>query len=310
MRRVLITGVVLIAALIAGPPLVAPLAGWNDFSGALPEAGRSVEISPGVRLNVLESGAGSPVVLVHGLPGSAYDWKPLPDRLAAIGRRAIHYDRIGYGHSSRRISDDYTYEANARELIALLDALAIDRATLVGWSYGGGVVQVAASLAPERVEHLVLVGSVGPDMERHEPSIAERILFAPPVVRWSFAAGFPARFNTTQISTAAFSGTEAMPDWWVDQALALISLEGTGHTWLREGALGDVSVLRPEEITAPALIAHGSDDRLVDLSVGQNLHQRLPRSDLLVVRDGSHMLPITHADLLARRIAALGGARQ
>jgi hypothetical protein len=86
MRRALITLVLLIAALVAAPPLIASLAGWNDFGAALPEAGRSVEISPGVRLNVLESGAGSPVVLVHGLPGSAYDWKPRSELLVVRDR--------------------------------------------------------------------------------------------------------------------------------------------------------------------------------------------------------------------------------
>ena len=54
---------------------------------------------------------------------------------------------------------------------------------------------------------------------------------------------------------------------------------------------------------------HGDDDRLVPLAVGEGLHQSAQRSELLVVEGGSHMLPITHPDLLADRIAAFTAAR-
>ena len=44
---------------------------------------------------------------------------------------------------------------------------------------------------------------------------------------------------------------------------------------------------------------HGSDDRLVPLEIGRELDRRAPDSELIIVPDGSHMLPITHAELLA-----------
>jgi pimeloyl-ACP methyl ester carboxylesterase len=57
-------------------------------------------------------------------------------------------------------------------------------------------------------------------------------------------------------------------------------------------------------------VIHGSDDLLVPARVGEDLHRRIAGSELLMVPDGSHMLPVTHADLLADRILAFarGGA--
>ena len=60
-------------------------------------------------------------MLVHGLPGSAYDWAPLTDALAARGFRVIAYDRMGYGYSDARADGDFTIAANARDLLGLLE---------------------------------------------------------------------------------------------------------------------------------------------------------------------------------------------
>jgi pimeloyl-ACP methyl ester carboxylesterase len=54
----------------------------------------------------------------------------------------------------------------------------------------------------------------------------------------------------------------------------------------------------------PILLIHGGDDRLAPVAIGRYLHSKAPGSELLVVEGGSHMLPITHAELLSERIAA------
>lgn len=153
-------GLVLLAA---GPPLAARWLGWGADRAALPPPGRLVPIGDDLALNVVEVGSGPPVVLVHGLPSSAADWGDTPARLAARGHRVIAYDRVGYGFSSRgsQAPERYTYGSNARDLLALLDALGLERVPLVGWSYGGAVVQTAAAMAPERVPRLVLLAKIG-----------------------------------------------------------------------------------------------------------------------------------------------------
>jgi pimeloyl-ACP methyl ester carboxylesterase len=97
-------------------------------------------------------------VLLHGQPGSGADWRQVADRLPA-GLPVVALDRPGYG-ASRRAAGGFGY--NGRAVVAELDARGIERAVLVGHSYGGGVALAVAQLAPERVEALVLLASVGP----------------------------------------------------------------------------------------------------------------------------------------------------
>jgi pimeloyl-ACP methyl ester carboxylesterase len=98
------------------------------------------------------------VVLLHGQPGSGSDWQQVTDRLPG-GLHAVALDRPGYG-ASRQAAGGFT--ANARAVLAELDARGIGRAVLVGHSYGGGVALTVAAMAPARAEALVLLASVGP----------------------------------------------------------------------------------------------------------------------------------------------------
>ena len=98
------------------------------------------------------------VVLLHGQPGSGADWQQVADRLPG-GLGVLAPDRPGYGASAQAAGG---FAAGARAVVAELDAQGIDRAVLVGHSYGGGVALATARLAPERVEALVLLASVGP----------------------------------------------------------------------------------------------------------------------------------------------------
>jgi pimeloyl-ACP methyl ester carboxylesterase len=97
-------------------------------------------------------------VLLHGQPGLGSDWQQvtdlLPDELVTVA-----LDRPGYG-ANRQAAGGFA--VNARAVLAELDARGIDRAVLVGHSYGGGIALSLAQLAPERVEALVLLASVGP----------------------------------------------------------------------------------------------------------------------------------------------------
>jgi pimeloyl-ACP methyl ester carboxylesterase len=101
---------------------------------------------------------GHHVVLLHGQPGSGADWHQVADRLPG-GLGVVALDRPGYG-TSRQAARGFV--ANAAAVVAELDGRGIERAVLVGHSYGGGVALSVAGLAPERVEALVLLASVGP----------------------------------------------------------------------------------------------------------------------------------------------------
>jgi pimeloyl-ACP methyl ester carboxylesterase len=101
---------------------------------------------------------GRVVVMLHGQPGSGSDWQQLAEQMPP-GVRVVALDRPGYGANPLAAGG---FEVNARAVVAELDARGIERAVLVGHSYGGGVALSIAALAPERVEALVLLASVGP----------------------------------------------------------------------------------------------------------------------------------------------------
>ena len=271
-----------------------------------PPPGEQVSIG-GAHLNVFIEGKGPDVILIHGRPGTAYDWLPLPEQLVAAGYRVTRYDRIGYGHSSRRpVGGAYDFEVNAEELLMLLNALSIERAILVGWSYGGGVAQVAARLAPERVAGLLLVASVGVrwDHEEGETDWGERILqITEPVQRWGLEAGFAAGPGLRRTGEIFFSGPA--PPWWQHHMHATLVLPGAVHTWVEEGRQMRRDQLQPEHITVRTTILRGSADSTGGFEVAEDLQRRIPNAKLVRVEAGSHMLPNTHAELVVEEVAAL-----
>ena len=98
------------------------------------------------------------LVLLHGQPGSPADWQQVAARLP-VRLHAVAPDRPGYGSSPLPAGG---FAANARAVLDELDSRDIKRAVLVGHSYGGGVALSAASMAPSRVEAVILLASVGP----------------------------------------------------------------------------------------------------------------------------------------------------
>ena len=127
-----------------------------------PEIGGSV-LANGIRTNYLQEGEGEPVVLVHGSgPGvSAHaNWRLTIPTLAQQFR-VYALDMVGFGFTERPAHIDYNMQTWTDQLIGFLDALGIERASLVGNSFGGAIVLHAADQHPQRVNRLVLMGSVG-----------------------------------------------------------------------------------------------------------------------------------------------------
>jgi pimeloyl-ACP methyl ester carboxylesterase len=302
-RRILVIAVVLGVALLVGLPM---LGGAPNLS-ALPPRDRAVAIGDGLELNVSEVGRGTPVVLVHGLPSNIGDWASVPEKLAALGHRVVVYDRAGYGWSSRPpvAADAYTLGSNARELGALLDQLEIPRAALVGWSYGGGIVQTFALEHPERVSQLVLLGSAGPAIGDEPSDFIGRLgrsPIGPPLFRYLTSVPALGRGVIEGALAELFSGAGNIPPGFRERSAAQMALPGTVDSWLAEERNGGYSKLRPEAIQTPTLVLHGDDDRGVPASVAEDLAKRLPNAKLVLVPEGSHMLPVTHPDLVAARV--------
>ena len=110
----------------------------------------------GARIAYIDDGEGAPVLLLHGLGGSADDWRLQRDEFRAR-YRVIVPDLRGFGASERR--EPFTIQQHARDMAALLVALGITRARVVGLSMGGAVAIELALRAPERVAALVLANT-------------------------------------------------------------------------------------------------------------------------------------------------------
>ncbi len=129
---------------------------------AQPEIGSYIDAG-GIKTNYLEAGSGPPVVLVHGSgPGvSAYaNWRM---NIADLARHFHVYapDMAGFGFSDKPTEAGYSMAGWVDQLVGFLDALGIERASLVGNSFGGGLGIKMAVQHPGRLDRLVLMGAMG-----------------------------------------------------------------------------------------------------------------------------------------------------
>jgi pimeloyl-ACP methyl ester carboxylesterase len=107
------------------------------------------------------TGAGQPVLLLHGFPDSGNLWRHQVPVLAVAGYQLIVPDLRGYGHSAKPADvDAYGLFHLAGDVIGILDQLGIDRAHVVGHDWGAALSWLLAAFQPDRVDHLVAL-SVG-----------------------------------------------------------------------------------------------------------------------------------------------------
>jgi pimeloyl-ACP methyl ester carboxylesterase len=265
-------------------------------------------VSPGLGVNLIEAGAGPPVVLVHGHPGCAYDWEPFMRELAQRGFRALAYDRVGYGRSDGRVPGRVTVETNAGELLALIAALDLRDVTLVGASYGGATAILAAKRDPSRLARLVLVGSVGPGIEQRGGPPAPVVDFlVGPVLSWTGRVPPVSRRLRAAFLRAAFA-PDPVPGWYESLVEANFARPHTRKAFASEGRdLGGEADLDPSPISLPILVVQGDADRLVPPAVAEAIHRRAPHAELRRVPRAGHAIPITHAAWLAEAVVEFAG---
>jgi pimeloyl-ACP methyl ester carboxylesterase len=210
--------------------------------------------SGGVQLDVQVEGAGKPVVLLHGFPDSKRLWARQVPALVDAGFQVIVPDQRGYGASDKPAEvDAYAIPFLAIDVTAILDALSIERAHVVGHDWGAAVAWATASFAPDRVDHLVALsvghpssfGSAG--MTQREKSWYMLLFqFAGVAEHWLSADGWAGMREWSQ-----------HPD--VDAVVADLDRDGsltTGLNWYRanitpEAFVGPPMVLPP--IQAPTM---------------------------------------------------------
>ena len=112
----------------------------------------------GIELAFETRGEGPPLLLLHGMGGCAQDWRWFGGDALARAHRTIAVDARGHGHSTNDLPT-LSHRQCAADVLALLDALGIARCAAIGLSMGGNTLLHVASLAPERIEAMVLVSA-------------------------------------------------------------------------------------------------------------------------------------------------------
>ena len=249
------------------------------------------------------TGEGPAVVLLHGQPGSAADWELVLPHLG--GLRLLVPDRPGYDGTPAG-----GFAHNAAALFRRLDDAGIERAVLVGHSWGGGVALRAALDAPRRIAALCLLGSVGSSLA---VSRTDRLLAIRGV--GSGSARFMARTGRRMAPVvAATSGSrlDAPQRATLAATLGMWSLTGAWGAFAAEQRAlvqeGPGIARRLREVQAPAVVTMGGRDAVVPPEAQRDLATRLPRAELRHL-DGGHLLTLEAPAQVAaavRRAVELG----
>ena len=272
----------------------------------------------GIRLHVAEAGEGDPVVLVHGWPQHWYCWRRVIPRLAA-DHRLICPDLRGFGWSDAPRSS-YAKRELADDLIALLDALELDRVRLVGHDWGGFVAFLVALQAPERVSSLLALSIVHPWARRpglgmlpRLPLLAYQPLVAAPLLGPLLQRHLP-------LYEAVFAAAGGSRIWSDEERDAFIgTLREPAHaeaasrlyrTFLRHElpAIARGTYAR-ERLTVPTRLVVGRSDPVVTAASLRGYEDHADAMEVEFI-DGGHFLPEEHPDAVADRISAMRHVRE
>ena len=256
-----------------------------------PEIGRTIDAG-GIATNVHVSGSGDPILLLHGSGPGVTAWANwrLTIPVLAENFTVIAPDIVGFGYTDRPDGVAYDLDTWTRHAIGVLDALGIERAHVVGNSFGGSLALSLAIRYPERVNRLVLMGSVGvpftitqglDDVWGYEPSVEnmeallhlfsyDQSLIGPDLGRLRYEASI--RPGVQEAFAAMFPAPR--------QA----ALDAMTHP---------LDAIRA--ITAPTLIVHGRDDKVIPLQNAYDLLHLIDDAQLHVFGRCGHWTQLEHA---------------
>ncbi|WP_405576843.1 alpha/beta fold hydrolase [Streptomyces sp. NBC_01092] len=221
-------------------------------------------------------GEGVPLVFVHGWTANRHRWDHQMTHFAEK-RRVVRLDLRGHGESSgagaRRIDD------LAKDVLALLDHLKIERFAIIGHSMGGMIAQTIALAHPERVERMVLVNSIGKmaysrgrALLMAASTLAPFKLFVATNIQRAFAPGYPREEIREYIRASADTPREVV-----------MTLYGAMRAFDVLDKVGGIQV--------PTLMVHGYHD--IQLPLSQMLRMAKSYPDAVIrVLDAGHELPV------------------
>ena len=230
------------------------------------------------------------VVLIHGFSSSTLVWSRVFLPLAAEGFRVIAVDLLGYGYSAKPRNGEYTIEAQARMIVGLLDKLAIERANIVGSSYGGAVAATCALDHADRLKKLVLVGAI---TNNEATKYLLLRLFGFPVVGDIVS---PLLIGSRILLRRRMRRVYERHSWVLDERRVEarhrpLRAANTHRAMIRTVRRWDANRIERDAhlIRQPTLLIWGDNDPEVPLRNGELLNRAIDGSRLIVFRNCGHL---------------------
>lgn len=231
------------------------------------------------------------LLLVHGFTASVYVWKTVAPMLADAGFHVVAVDLVGFGYSEKPAWFDYSINSQARMITRLMNRLGLGTATLVGSSYGGAVVLTVALDYPERVDRLVLAGSVINDDPKSHPVM--RLAAIPGVgeVMTPFLIDSPSFIRMRMHRTIAPVNHHLITRDRVESIIRPLSAADghravllSGRNWNAKRIERDLGL-----VNQPTLILWGEEDVVVPIGHAETLYNSILHSRLVVLKDCGHV---------------------
>lgn len=223
----------------------------------------------GARIWYATFGSGPPVILLHGGLGHSGNWGYQVPALIKSGYRAIVIDSRGHGRSTRD-ERPFSYELMAADVAAVMDALHLEQAALVGWSDGACIALVLASRAPERVAGVFFFAC------NMDPSGTKEIIeFGPTLQRCI---------------------SRHMQDYAQLSATPEVFEELSDAVGLMQRTQPNYSAQDLAEISVPVAIVQSEHDEFIKHEHAEYLARSIPNAELILLHDVSHFAPLQRPD--------------
>jgi non-heme chloroperoxidase len=247
-----------------------------------------------------DHGSGQPVLLIHGYPLDGTSWEKQTAVLLDAGKRVITYDRRGFGRSSKPTSG-HDYDTYAADLSALVSALDLQDAVLVGFSMGTGeVARYISQYGSHRVAKALFIGALQPFMLKTDDNPSggmsqtdvDGFLDTIKADRYAFFTGFLENFYRTDENLGTRISEEALRNsWQLATNMSPYTSVWAVATWFTDWR-ADI-----DKIEVPTLIMHGTGDVNVPIDITSRLLAKmLPSATYVEIEGGPHGMLWTHGE--------------
>lgn len=257
--------------------------------------------TPSGRIHYHAAGEGTPIVLLHGSGPGATGWSNFHRNMGVLSDdfRVIAPDMPGWGQSDPVTYEDRDHVAAA---VDFLDAIGVEKAAFIGNSMGGATSLKVAARHPERVTHLVTMGSGAPGPRVNSPGggpteglkVLHRGYREPSVESMKALCeimAYDKAFATDELAEQRYRVISENPEHVKNFAA------GFGRPRRGEATLEDIA-----SIKQPAMIIHGRDDRVVHFEAGLRLVSTIEDSRLVLLNRCGHWAQLEHADEFNRLV--------